>query len=186
MSEGPDGLLVVYPNRRKQVVEFCCGVVGAMVGAGLLVVAMMDVPFRNLVGGIGFMSLCLCLGGIYYVFGRLRWRGPLLVVGKRPADAAAPLPEGFIAADEIEAIVLYRTQMGSFLGFRLRDPQAVRERIPRAMRAYHCQGPYPKEVSFCLSRDVLPMSATALGREIHERFGVPRGIAPDETLDTMV
>jgi hypothetical protein len=146
----------------------------------------MDVPFQNMVGGIGFMALMLCLGGSYYAGHRLRWRGPMLMVGRRPTAPDAPLPEGFIAADEIEAVLLYRTPYGTYLGIRLRDPRAVLARLPLKMRAYHCPGPYPKEVSFCLDRDVLPMSAKALGRELHERFGVPRGIAPDETLDAMV
>jgi hypothetical protein len=179
-------LLVVHPNRRRLVLEVCCGVVGAVIGAGILAVPLLwEVPNSGMVLGIGWLALCLCVGGTGVMLSRLRHRGPLLVIGERPRGKDTIVPEGFIAADEIEAIILYRLHGGSVLGFRLRDPTAVLARIPRSMSAFFCSGPHPEVVSFCLSSQVLPMSAAALGREIHERFGVSRGIAPDATIDLM-
>jgi hypothetical protein len=186
MGEERDELLVVHPNRRKLVLELCCGLVGAVIGSGLFVIAMLwEMPARGYVLWVGGFSGLLCLAGSYYVFCKLRWRGPLLVIGAQPFTPEAALPEGYIAADEIEAIVLYRDPGGPFLGFRLRDPDAVLSRLPPPMRAFYLTGLHRDEVSFCLHRHVLPMGVRALGNEIHERFGVSRGIAPDPTLDTM-
>lgn len=105
-------------------------------------------------------------------------RRPLLVIDERGVtDRSSPFGVGFVAREEITAVLACRYGRKAALGLCVRDRKATLASAPLLARWFHqLRGPTGR-ASFVVSCRLTSLSADRLAHEIRERYGVPAGIA---------